>query len=174
MRAGLSGRAGIQPARADKVSPGRAAANDGSTLAPLTQPLRHRMRVRYSECDLQGVVFNAHYLAYADDAMTELWRAAVDGGYQAMVAGGVDMVVAEAQLRFLAPARFDDELVVEASVTRLGNTGMTTLLRMFRDSDLLVEVQLRHVFVDAGGAGKLPIPDPVRRALAPYLAGEAA
>lgn len=132
------------------------------------------MRVRYSECDLQGVVFNAHYLAYADDAMTELWRAAVEGGYRAMVAGGVDMVVAEAQLRFLAPARFDDVLVVEATVTRLGDTGMTTALRMLRDRDLLVEVQLRHVFVDPGGAGKRPIPDTVRRGLAPFLAAEAA
>ena len=75
-----------------------------------------------------------------------------------MVAGGVDMVVAEAQLRFLAPARFDDELDVEATVTRLGNTGMTTVVRMLRDTDLLVEVQLRHVFVDAAGAGKIADP----------------
>ncbi len=144
-----------------------------ATLAPLSSPFRHRMRVRYSECDLQGVVFNAHYLAYADNAITELWRAAVEGGYQAMVAGGVDMVVAEARLRFFAPARFDDELDVEATVTRLGNTGMTTVLRMLRDSDLLVEVEMRHVFVDAGGAGKRPIPDPVRRGLAPHVEAEA-
>ncbi len=132
------------------------------------------MRVRYSECDLQGVVFNAHYLAYADDAITELWRATVDGGYQAMVADGIDMVVAEAQLRFLSPARFDDELDVEATVTRLGTTGMTTMLRMLRDADVLVEVQIRHVFVDVAGSGKRPIPDPVRRGLEPHLAAEAA
>lgn len=129
--------------------------------------------MRYSECDPQGVVFNAHYLAYADNAMTELWRETVDGGYQAMVAGGIDMVVAEAQLGFLAPARFDDELDVEATVTRLGNTGMTTIVRILRDKDLLVEVQLRHVFVDAGGAGKIPIPETVRRGLAPHLAASA-
>ena len=131
------------------------------------------MRVRYSECDLQGVVFNAHYLAYADNTMTELWRAAVDGGYQAMVAGGVDMVVAEAQLRFYAPARFDDELAVEATVSRLGNTGMTTDLRMIRHASLLVEVEMRHVFVDARGAGKVGIPEAVRRGLTPHLAAKA-
>ena len=142
------------------------------TLAPVNSSFRYRTRVRYSECDLQGVVFNAHYLAYADNAITELWRAAVDGGYQAMVADGVDMVVAEAQLRFLAPARFDDEVAVEAAIKRLGTTGMTTVLRMLRDTDLLVEVQMRHVFVDTGGAGKCPIPEPVRRGLAPYLAEE--
>jgi len=139
----------------------------------LSSPFRHLMRVRYSECDLQGVVFNAHYLAYADHTMTELWREAVDGGYQAMVAAGVDMVVAEARVRFHAPARFDDELVVEATVTRLGNTGMTTVLEMVRDGDRLVEVEMRHVFVDTGGAGKQPIPEPVRRGLAPHLAAAA-
>lgn len=138
----------------------------------MTAPFRHRLRVRYSECDLQGVVFNAHYLAYADDAITELWRAAVAGGYQAMVADGIDMVVAEARLRYLTAARFDDELDVEISVTRLGTTGMTTVLRMLRDAEELVEVQLRHVFVDAGGDGKRPIPEAVRSGLAAHLAAE--
>jgi len=132
------------------------------------------MRVRYSECDPQGVVFNAHYLAYADDAMTELWRATVQGGYQAMVARGVDMVVAEARLRFLEPARFDDEIEVEPSVVRLGTTGMTTVLRMLRAGDLLAEVEMRHVFVHADGSGKRPIPDFVREALEPHRVEAAA
>ena len=157
---------------AEAPSPDAAVSSD--TLAPVSPPFRHRMRVRYSECDLQGVVFNAHYLAYADDAITELWRAAVAGGYQAMVAAGTDMVVAEAQLRFHSPARFDDELALEATVTRLGNTSMTTVLRMLRDTDLLVEVQMRHVFVDTGGSGKCPIPEPVLSGLAPHLAAEGA
>ena len=43
---------------------------------PGPAPLRHRLRVRYGECDAQGVVFNAPYLAWFDVAMTELWRAA--------------------------------------------------------------------------------------------------
>jgi len=62
------------------------------------EPFRHRLRPRYAECDAQGVVFNAHYLAYLDISMTELWRAAF-GGYGEMLAKGVDMVVAEAALR---------------------------------------------------------------------------
>jgi acyl-CoA thioester hydrolase len=65
--------------------------------------------VRYGECDPQGIVFNANYLLYLDVAFTELWRAAV-GPWQDMVDRGVDAVVAEANLVFRAPARFDDEL----------------------------------------------------------------
>ena len=60
----------------------------------------------------QGVVFNAHYLAYFDVGITELWRAAF-GSYEAMIERGVDVVVAEAHLRFARSARFDDELTLE-------------------------------------------------------------
>lgn len=135
----------------------------------------HRLRVRYGECDPQGVVFNAHYLAFADLTLTELWRSAVDGGYAAMVRDGVDMVVAEARVRFLAPARFDDELEIQATVTRLGTTGMGSVYRIVRDTEAVAEVELRHVFVHADGSGTLPIPDVVREGLAPHLvAGEAA
>jgi len=117
------------------------------------------------------VVFNANYLTYLDEAMTELFRSALDGGYQAMVEAGVDMVVAESTLRYLAPARFDDEIEVHATVTRLGTTGMTTAMRVTRDGAVLTEAELRHVFVHSGEGGKAPIPDSVRAALEPYLAG---
>src|ERR671926_16488 len=63
-------------------------------------PFRHRLRVRYGECDPQGIVFNANYLAYFDVGITELWRATV-GPWQVMVDRGVDMVVAEAGTRFV-------------------------------------------------------------------------
>ena len=67
----------------------------------------HEMRVRYGECDPQGIVFNANYLAYFDHTVTELWRAAM-GSWDTMVQRGVDVVVGEANVRFRAPARFDD------------------------------------------------------------------
>jgi len=40
----------------------------------MSAPFVHRLRVRWSECDPQGIVFNAHYLAFFDLALTELWR----------------------------------------------------------------------------------------------------
>ena len=145
--------------------------DDGSTLRSVSPPFRHRIRVRYSECDLQGVVFNANYLTYLDEAMTELFRVSLNGGYQAMVEAGVDMVVAECSLRYLAPARFDDEIEIEATVARLGTTGMTTAMRVTRDGEALTEAELRHVFVHAMEGGKIAIPDGVRAALQPYVAG---
>jgi acyl-CoA thioester hydrolase len=128
----------------------------------------HRLRVRYSECDAQGVVFNGQYLFLYDVALTELFREAV-GPYDEMVASGTDMVVAEARLRYLAGARFDDELDIELPVAKLGTTSMT-VTPVFRVGDReMVEGELRHVFVEPGTGAKREMPDEIRHALEPYV-----
>jgi acyl-CoA thioester hydrolase len=126
----------------------------------------HRLRVRYNECDPQGVVFNANYLTYFDLTMTELWREL--GGYQAMVDAGVDMVVAEARIRYRAALRFDDEFEVRATIGRLGETSMTTAIAISRGDETIAEGELRHVFVESGGGSTAPIPESIRSGLAPY------
>jgi acyl-CoA thioester hydrolase len=136
------------------------------------EAFRHAIRVRYAECDPQAVVFNSHYLAYFDIAMTELWRAAF-GGYGVMMGRGVDLVVAEAQLRFRGSAKFDDELTLEVSVTRMGNTAITTEHRVRRGDEVLVEGTLRHVVVELETMMKTPIPEWIREGLAPWAVAEA-
>jgi acyl-CoA thioester hydrolase len=121
-------------------------------------PFVHPLRVRYHECDPQGIVFNANYLMYFDVAFTELWREAV-GPWHEMVERGVDAVVAEANARFRAPARFDDVLELRARVVRLGTTSLTTEIDVARDGEVLVEGRLRHVFVNAETWAKTEIPD---------------
>jgi acyl-CoA thioester hydrolase len=135
-------------------------------------PFRHAQRVRYHECDPQGVVFNANYLAYFDVAMTELWREL--GGYQAMVEAGVDMVVAEARVLYRSPLRFDDEFEAQVEITRLGETSMSADLLLARDGEACAEGELRYVFVESGGGAKAPIPEPIRSGLSRYQAVEAA
>jgi acyl-CoA thioester hydrolase len=139
------------------------------------RPFRHRLRVRYHECDAQGVVFNANYVTYFDVAMTELWRTAF-GSYQTMLARGLDMVVAEVTVRFRAPARFDDEVDVLVTVDRFGTTSMGMALEVRRAGDeaLLAEGALRYVFVEHGTHAKTPIPPDMRAALSPYAAGPGA
>ena len=124
----------------------------------------HELRVRYAECDAQGHVFNAHYLAYFDIALTELWRASF-GSYGTMLAQGVDVVVVEALVRFRRPARFDDLLEVTIGVTRLGTTSMASSHRVTRDGELLVEGEMVHVFVEVSGYAKTPIPPGMRAEL---------
>ena len=141
----------------------------------MAQPFRHRLRVRWSECDLQGVVFYPNYLAYFDHLLTELWREAV-GPYGRIHELGIDLVVAEATVRYRAAARFDDEIEIVASVARLGTTSMTTELTIERmeDGALLAEGELRHVFVHPESFDKRDIPAEVRGGLKRFATTAAA
>ena len=124
----------------------------------------HELRVRYGECDPQGIVFNANYLLYFDVAFTELWREAV-GPWQEMVDRGVDAVVREANVRFRSPARYDDVLELHARVAELGDTSMTTNIDVVRDGQVLVEGRLEHVFVDVTSWARTEMPDWIRKRL---------
>jgi acyl-CoA thioester hydrolase len=130
----------------------------------------HPVRVRFAECDMQGHVFNAHYLAYFDLAHTELLREAI-GSYQRLLADGHDLVVAEARARYRAPAHFDDELEVGVTLEPLTASSMTSHFEVRRGGSVLTEGQLRHVCVDAAAGGKAPWPQWVRNGLKPYVSG---
>ena len=132
-------------------------------------PFTHEIRVRFAECDPQGLVFNANYLLYYDVAFTELWRAAI-GPWETMVQRGVDVVVAEARLGFSQPARFDDELTLSVIVTKLGNTSILTHHEVLRDGQSLVQGDMCHVLVELPALTKTPLPEWVREGLAPWVA----
>ena len=135
----------------------------------MTEPFVHELRVRYGECDPQGIVFNANYLLYFDVAFTELWRAAL-GPWTDMVERGVDAVVAEANVKFRAPARYDDVIELHAWIAQLGTTSMTTRIDVRRDGELLVEGTLRHVCVSTETWRKTDIPDWIRAGLEAFVA----
>jgi acyl-CoA thioester hydrolase len=133
------------------------------------KPFAHTLRVRYGECDPQGIVFNANYLLYFDVAFTELWREAV-GPWGEMAEQGYDAVVGEAQLRFRAPARFDDELAIALRVVRLGHSSITTAIEIKRDEQPLIEGELRHVVVSTATWRPVEMPAFIRDGLARYSA----
>jgi acyl-CoA thioester hydrolase len=130
----------------------------------MAEPFRHTIRVRFGECDPQNVVFNANWLAYFDILMTELWRERV-GDYKDMLAGGTDMVVAEVTLRLLGPAGFDDDVDFEVSLTRIGNTAVSTRIEASVEGRPVASGDMRHVFIDPDTKAKKPMPDDVRRGL---------
>src|SRR5829696_323156 len=166
-----AGRRHLEAVQGDG-EPGGDARQEGSGaregLRDVSEPFRNSLRVRYNECDPQGVVFNANYLTYFDLTMTELWREL--GGYQAMVEAGVDMIVAEARVRYRAPLRFDDEFEARVSVTKLGETSMSAAIELARDGETAADGELRYVFIEAGGGATQPIPDRIRDRLAQYAA----
>ncbi|MFJ9855691.1 acyl-CoA thioesterase [Streptomyces sp. NPDC101150] len=133
----------------------------------MTKLFTHRLRVRYSECDQQNVVFNGHYLFYYDVAMTELWRETTEG-YESMVKSGTDVVVAEARIRYLQGARYDELIDIDMPISRLGTTSMIVRPRFKVGERLIAEGEVRHVFTDTVTGGKKEMPDAIRAAFRPY------
>src|SRR4051812_50142773 len=107
----------------------------------MTPPFVHTLRVRYHECDAQGIVFNAHHFAYFDITLTELWREAF-GSYDALVEAGTDVVVVDAAASFKGSPRFDDPIHVEMTIARPRATSMTNEFAERPDRELLLTRRL--------------------------------
>ena len=89
-------------------------------------------RVRYSEIDAQGVVFNGNYLAYFDTAITEYLRALpYEYSLGGDAAAGTDFHIVKATVEYKAPIRFDDEIEVGIRTARLGHTSIVFALAIF-------------------------------------------
>jgi acyl-CoA thioester hydrolase len=132
----------------------------------------HCLRVRYSECDPQGVVFNGWYLFYYDVALTEFHRAAL-GSYGEFARAGQEIVVAQASLRYRAAARFDDWLAIELSLVRLGRTSLTFRGRFTVEERPIADADVRHVVIEAASGERTPIPLGARRRLEPFVCSQA-
>jgi len=122
------------------------------------------LRVRYVECDMQGRVFNGHYLTWVDMAMNEALRE-IFGNFQTLTNSGIDFVVAAAELQFRRPAHFDDDLVVGVGFDPLGRTSLRSTYEIRRGQDLIAEAAMIHVCVDATTFEKQPWPDWFRTVL---------
>jgi acyl-CoA thioester hydrolase len=90
------------------------------TGPPACPTVETRLRVRYAETDQMGIVYYANYLVWMEVARVE-WCRVRGFHYRDMEKeDGVLLVVAEAQCRYLAPAVFDDEVIIETRVAEAG------------------------------------------------------
>ncbi|MSQ59782.1 MAG: acyl-CoA thioesterase [Betaproteobacteria bacterium] len=127
--------------------------------------LKHCMRVRWAEVDRQGIVFNGHYLAYFDVAITEYWRALGYPYPDALLARDCDMFVVKATVEYHAPARYDDLLEVCARVGRLGSSSIKFLMEIHRGAEHLVSGEVIYVNADPTERKPKPVPDFLREAI---------
>jgi len=79
------------------------------------------LRVRYAETDAQGVVYYASYFVYFEVARVNLLRT-LGFDFRTLERTGTGLAIVEATCRYLAPARFDDELTVQTWVDEVGRT----------------------------------------------------
>lgn len=130
-------------------------------------PFEFRLRVRYSECDAQGVVFNARYGDYVDITVNEYIRT-LFGSYQSMLDADLDIQVVSLTINWKAPARFDDVLSATIAPGRIGNTsfGLHLEFRRFGEPDQVAEADITYVMISPERMAKKTIPDNVRAQLA--------
>ncbi|MDI6812183.1 MAG: thioesterase family protein [Desulfitobacteriaceae bacterium] len=125
------------------------------------------LRVRYSEIDGQGIVFNAHYLTYMDVAITEYLRN-LGFDYKALAASGtMDMALVKTTLEYKASAFFDDLLAIGVRISALGRSSYTVDFEIFRDSsdEVILKAQTIYVNYNAAARAAEPIPEFFREAV---------
>ncbi len=133
--------------------------------------LIHRLRVRWAEVDLQRIVFNPHYLMYADTAITEYWRAlAIPYEVIPELLGG-DLYVKKSTLEYHGSAHLDDLLDVGLKCQRIGNSSLVFVGGIFQGDTLLVSVELVYVFADPLTQSSRPVPAVLRDLIASFEAG---
>ena len=139
------------------------------------QDFRHleRLRVRWAEVDLQRIVFNGHYLMYADTAVAGYWRALAMPYHDTMQLLQGDLYVRKATLEYAGSARYDEQLQVGIRCARIGNTSLVFETAVFRADTVLVQGELIDVFADPQTMTSKPVPEALRAVFTAFEAGEA-
>jgi acyl-CoA thioester hydrolase len=123
---------------------------------------KYFLRVRYSECDAQKVVFNARYADYVDVATAEFLRAL---GYEHEIqTAELDYQLVKQTLEWKAPARYDQVLEVSVAAKHLGTTSFTFLteFRIAGVDAVIATAETVYVHVDNRTLTKQPLPDSMR------------
>ena len=107
------------------------------------------IRVYWEDTDAGGIVFYANYLKFFERSRTEWLRSfGIEQQRLRETTGGM-FVVAETNLRYLLPARLDDELIVTARTLKTGRAAMTIHQQVWLQDTLLCEGSIRIGWVDA-------------------------
>jgi acyl-CoA thioester hydrolase len=118
--------------------------------------------VRFVECDQQGVVFNAHYLVWADEAVNAWWD---ERGvpWSDLQERGVEYFVIASALEWRSSARWGETVEVDADLEKIGRTSLTLRFTIRVGDRLCCEV--RTTYVCAAEGTPTPWPDDVRERL---------
>jgi len=96
------------------------------------------LRVRYPECDPMGYLHHSRFLQYFEMGRVELLRS-LGFSYADMERDGVFFVVAKVEVKYKAPARYDDELTLTTTVVRQTHVRIDHAYDLRRGATLLAE-----------------------------------
>ena len=124
----------------------------------------HSQRVRYMEADAQGVVFNAWYLTYFDEAMAAFLA---HGGlpYPAMIDAGFDVQLVRSEIDWRGGLRWPEDFRVAVTLARVGRTSFGLDFEVRRGDEVTCTGRTVYVVIGTDGSGKREIPPPLLAAL---------
>jgi acyl-CoA thioester hydrolase len=129
-----------------------------------------RLRVRWGECDAQGIVFNAQYMNFIEVAQAEYFRNLGLRLYSEELRNRFDLATVKATFEFMAPARVDDMLNIYTGVSRIGNSSITFNTEMYianaEQPCARAEVIYANFDADTGVARR--IPDDIRETISEF------
>ncbi|HEU4651277.1 MAG TPA: YbgC/FadM family acyl-CoA thioesterase [Croceibacterium sp.] len=133
------------------------------------------VRVYYEDTDLTGIVYHANYLRWFERARSDMLRLLGIDQRAAVEAGEGHYAVAEMHIRYLAPARLDDALVIASEATEIRAASVRLRQRALRmdgrDENLLAEAAVRVGFISPAGR-PLRQPSAWRAAFDPLLSAK--
>ena len=136
--------------------------------------LLHRERVRWGEADMQGVVFNAHYLTYVDVGVTEYFRALEghDGKMELsagrLPVGGGDFFLVRSELDFHSAAEYDDLIEIGSRIAGFGKSSVRWVSEIHRGDEHLLTAQLVYVHADVESRKSKPLPQEFKDIVAAF------
>lgn len=128
--------------------------------APIDQPasgrfdgIEHRfpVRVYFEDTDLSGVVYHANYLRYMERARSDMLTCAGIDQRAAFEAGLGAYAISNLAIRYVAPARLDDALIVMTRLVRLRAASVDIHQRVMRGRELLTDANVQAAFVSPSG-----------------------
>lgn len=121
----------------------------------------HYIRVRYGDCDMQGVVFNPNYFAYLDDTVDMWFQSALGDSYLQ----DFEFLFKKATVEWFATATAREVIAAVPEVTRWGRTSFDVSVRMQVDTRLIARGDLVLVSIQPGTHEPVAVPGHVRAAL---------
>ena len=128
----------------------------------------YAVRVYYEDTDLSGITYHANYLRWFERARSDLLRLLGIDQRAAIETGEGAYALSEVNLRYLRPARLDDDVVIETRCTELGAASCRMHQTARRGSDDLCEAHLRVGFITLDGRPRRQ-PAPWRAAFQTFM-----
>jgi acyl-CoA thioester hydrolase len=129
------------------------------TINPDSFPVTYRRKVRYSDTDVQGIVFNGNYFTYIDDTLTDYYDA-LGSVWDRLHEEGYDLVLGHVEVDYLSPARLGDVILTGMRAIQVGNTSLVFEVATWEEATGRPIIRGRNVqvMVDATTLQKRPVP----------------